>query len=211
MKTSKKILIAIGALVALGIVAGVTWYIIFIRIVRVPSGAMANTIIPGDRVLCNLYGGNLGRGDIVVFKLPVDPKVLYIKRIIGLPGETIQLRGEKVFINGQELTEARTYVNPENRQGALRELSSEGEGKYRVYYFKRDGPSDEDSPGVKYAVAEPFQIPEGHYFMLGDSRDNSFDSRFWGTVPRGLIMGKGLMIFDSEAPEGQKRAFTPLK
>ncbi|MCI0660662.1 MAG: signal peptidase I [Acidobacteria bacterium] len=218
MKISKfkKILLIIGALIVLSVLAGGVWGLLFIRIYRVPTGAMMNTIIPGDRVLTILDArGNLNRGEIVVFKLPNDQKVEYINRIIGLPGETIQLRGSKVFINGKELPEARTYINLSNDvlQDPGRpfpEISREGEGNYRVYYIKHDDASDEII-GAKYAVVEPYVIPQGHYFILGDCRDNSLDSRFWGTVPRELIIGRGLMIYDSAAPGGEKRAFTRLQ
>jgi len=176
-----------------------------------PTGSMANTIIPGDRLLCQISNGEMRRGDIVLFKLPTDPKVQYIKRVIGLPGETIQLRGTQVLINGQELAEARTFVDPENLQGELKELSSQGTGAYRVFYIKRESRGDEEFHGAKYAIAEPFQVPPGHYFVLGDSRDNSLDSRYWGTVPHELIVGKALMIIDSKAPNGEKRAFKYLK
>src|SRR5262245_20880989 len=216
MSKFKKILLIIGALILLLTLSGGVWGLLFIRIYRVPTGAMMNTIIPGDRVLAILSArGNLDRGDIVVFKLPNDQKVQYIERIVGLPGETIQLRGSKVFINGKELPEARTYINLSNDVLAdprrpFQEISREGEGNYRVYYIKHDGAVDEIT-GAKYAVVEPFVIPPGHYFILGDCRDNSLDSRFWGTVPRELIIGRGLMIYDSTAPGGEKRAFTKLK
>jgi signal peptidase I len=216
MSKYKKILLVITALILLLVLAGGVWGLLFIRIYRVPTGAMMNTILPGDRVLTILDAhGNLNRGDIVVFKLPNDQKVEYIKRIIGLPGETIQLRGSKVFINGKELPEARAYINLSNDiltdpRRPFPEISREGEGNYRVYYTKHDDDGDEII-GAKYAVVEPFVIPPGHFFILGDCRDNSLDSRFWGTVPRELIIGRGLMIYDSTAPGGEKRAFTKLK
>jgi len=220
MSKPKKVLLIVGLVIGFIFLAGGVGSFIyvrtFIRIYRVPTGAMMNTIIPGDRILTILDAqGNLNRGDIVVFKLPTDPGVIYIKRIIGLPGETILLRGSKVFINGKELPEARTYINLSNDVLAdpgrpFPEISREGEGNYSVYYTKHEDSSDEII-GAKYAVVEPFVIPQGHYFLLGDCRDNSLDSRFWGTVPRGLIIGRGLMIYDSTAPGGEKRALTKLR
>jgi len=216
MSKLKKILLVITALILLLVLAGGVWCLLFIRIYRMPTGAMMNTLLPGDRVLTILNArGNFNRGDIVIFTLPNDQKVQYINRIIGLPGETIHLRGSKVFINGKELPEARTYINLSNDvltdpRRPFPEISREGEGNYRVYYIKHDDAVDEIT-GAKYAVVEPCVIPPGHYFILGDCRDNSLDSRFWGTLPRELIIGRGLMIYDSAAPGGEKRALTRLK
>ncbi|MGH9855812.1 MAG: signal peptidase I, partial [Blastocatellia bacterium] len=75
----------------------------------------------------------------------------------------------------------------------------------------REGDAQDEFSNAKYAVTEPFQIPPGHYFLLGDCRDNSLDSRYWGTVPRELIVGKALMIVGSSASSGQERAFKRLK
>jgi signal peptidase I len=216
MTKSRKILLIIASLFGLLIVASAVVTIVFIRYLRVPTGSMMNTIIPGDRVLAVRYVGNLERGDVVVFKFPPKPQLQYIMRVIGLPGETILLRGTKVLINGEELAEARTYVELVDDKSPLPEISREGEGRYRVYYTKRDDESDEsdesdETMGQKYAVKEPFLIPPDHYFVLGDSRDNSLDSRYWGTVPRELMIGRCLMIVDSEAPGGEERVFIPLK
>jgi signal peptidase I len=70
-----------------------TYFLIYYRFVRVPTGSMANTIIPGDKVLCRMHVGDIKRGDIVIFKLPTDPTLMYMHRVIGLPGETIQVKG----------------------------------------------------------------------------------------------------------------------
>jgi signal peptidase I len=212
MSRPNKILISIIAFLFLVMLIGAVWTLLTFRVVSVPTGSMANTIIPGDRVIYRLSVGNIERGEIVLFKLPGDPKVIYLKRVIGLPGETIQIRGMNVLINGQELSEARTIIDPgdESLMGLLPELSSEGTGKYRVYYHKRENEFDDDTPGMKFG-REAFPIPEKQYFVLGDCRDNALDSRYWGTVPHEMIIGKALMIIDSQAPGGEKRAFTRLK
>jgi signal peptidase I len=216
MTKSRKILLIIASVFGLLIVASAVVTLVYIRYIRFSTGSMMNTILPGDRILAVRSVDNLERGDIVLFKLPQKPQVQYIKRVIGLPGETILLRGTKILINGKELAEARTYVELVADRSPLPEISQEGEGKYRVYYTKRDDESDESDEsdemmGQKYAVREPFLIPPDHYFVLGDSRDNSLDSRYWGTVPRELMIGRCLMIVDSEAPGGEKRVFIPLK
>ena len=210
MSRSRKIFIAFVVLIAVAILAGGVWYFLFFRIVSVPGGSMANTIIPGDRVLCSIRATQVERGDLIIFKYPPDPRAQYIMRVVGLSGETIQLRGTRVFINSRELPEARTFVELSDVKGSLKEISSEGEGKYRVYYGKRESDDVNFFSGQKYALSEPFLIPQGQYFVLGDSRDNSFDSRYWGTVPRELITGKALMIVSSDSTNGDRRSFKRL-
>ncbi|MGH9753612.1 MAG: signal peptidase I [Blastocatellia bacterium] len=99
MSKKSKSLIVVAAALFLALAGVGTYFLIYHRVVLVPTGAMANTIIPGDRVLCSTHVAEINRGDIVIFKLPTDPKVMYVKRVIGLPGETIQVKGRSVFIN----------------------------------------------------------------------------------------------------------------
>jgi signal peptidase I len=201
----------------------------------VPSASMENTIYVGDHFLVNKFIFGPGptlpvlpqrevrRGDIVVFKFPgesnpregiVQYKTLFIKRVIGLPGETIQVKGPNVYVNGKVLPEYRVKTLDEQKGNDKAELKRleypaprDGE-PYTVYYTpetlsKRDGiPSDPFSI-FKYAVSEPYKIPEGHYFMMGDNRDNSQDSRVWGPVRRDLIVGRAMFViwsYDEHAP-----------
>jgi len=122
---------------------------------RVEGVAMAPALNNGDKVLMLKQIKQLNRGEIVAHLYPEDTSKSYIKRIIGLPGETLEIREGRVFINGQLLEEP--YMPAEN--------------------FSHD-------------TLEPVQITAGHYFVLGDNRRNSSDSRYWGTVPRALIYGK---------------------
>lgn len=199
-KRSKILLGLVVVAIVAFLVAGVYSFLSF-RVVRLATGSMANTIIPGEGVLCSLGVGEVKRGDIVWFKWPVDPKVSYLKRVIGLPGDRIQVRGTKVFINDQELPEALTFVELEDPNNKAKEISVESNvGPYRVYYAKRVGQEDEMmdlTSGMKFGVAEEYKIPAGQYFVMGDSRDNSQDSRYWGTVPRENFIGKALMIVAS--------------
>jgi signal peptidase I len=215
MTRTKKIGIILAGVMAALVMVPVAYFFLYIRIVRNPTGSMANTIIPGERVACNLRVGEIRRGDIVVFKLPADPKVMYLKRVIGLPGERIQARGTRIYIDGQELPEARALVDFGDLQGELKEVSSEGAGPYRVYYDNRgDRDGELSGPGasmMKYGVIEEFKIPQGQYFLMGDSRDNSMDSRFWGTVPRKLILGKALAIVDPQGKRNDGRYFKPIE
>jgi signal peptidase I len=215
MSIAKKIGLTAAAVAATLLIAVVCFYVLYFRVVTLPTGSMANTLIPGDRVLCALRGGEVKRGDIVLFKLPSNPKVMYLKRVIGLPGERAQIRGTRVYINGQELPEARTFVNlfanAQEMEGPLAEISSEGAGPYRVYYEKNRDSDEAFSAMMKYGGAEEYQIPQGHYYVLGDCRDNSEDSRFWGTVPRELIVGTALMVVGSKNKGKEDRFFKPLK
>ena len=132
---------------------------------QVPSGSMENTILTGDR----LIGFRLAylfhepeRGDIVIFKYPDDESQLFIKRLIGLPGDTVEIKNGKVFINGEEDEEANSHV-PE-------------------------------TPTGNYG---PYVVPEGCYFMLGDNREHSKDSRFWSNtfVTYDEIVGKAIIRY----------------
>jgi signal peptidase I len=218
MSKKAKALIIIAATLFLALGGVATYFLIYYRVVKVPIPAMANTIISGDRVLCRMHVGEIKRGDILIFKLPEDPGMMFVKRVIGLPGETIQVMGRRVFINGGELPEERALVRlpgPQESESLVVKVEPKPQAAlYRVFYdIDRYSGRDYGSidPGVKYGAAEPYKIPPDNYFLLGDSRDNSMDSRFWGTVPRDLIVGKALMIFDSSAKGAEGRLFKPLK
>jgi len=160
---------------------------------NIPSGSMKPTLLVGDFILVNKLVYKLSepqRGDIVVFKWPVNPQIDFIKRIIGMPGDTIEVKGEKVFINGKEVP--------------LRFISKiQEDGTDKLIY-------EEILPnGVRHKIAlyeYPFiprkdayyaKIPEGYYFVMGDNRDNSEDSRYWGLLPRENIVGKAFFIYFS--------------
>lgn len=163
--------------------------------VRVPTGAMLNTIVPGDRLVVYRLIGNINRGDIVAFQYPED-KAYFISRVIGLPGETIQLKGKLVYINDRALDEQRVFVDPRyDGKEPLKELSTEGSGPYRVYVKRAF--SGLDTSG-DFGVETPFQVPNDSYFVMGDNRDNSYDSRYRGAVPRHLIWGRPSIIYYSE-------------
>ncbi|HYE74515.1 MAG TPA: signal peptidase I [Blastocatellia bacterium] len=197
---------------------------------NVPTGSMQNTINIGDQFFVNKFmlgratpiigpllpQRDVRRGDIVVFKLPTDPKTNYIKRIIGLPGDEIQVRGTKVFVNGQEIPEQRVYIQlVNNNNSAQREVSTEPapEGaKYKTYHEVNSRHEEFDPEfvpsDVKYGVKAPVKIPPGHYFAMGDSRDNSLDSRYWGFVPRDHIIGRPLYVYWSFNPRDEDASHT---
>jgi len=191
--------------------------------VAVPTGSMQNTINIGDHLFVNkfIFGKptsflgrllptrEIKRGDIIVFKLPEDPKTNYVKRVIGLPGETVQVKGRRVLINGKEYPEERALVRltgPQDPELPIVKVEPKPQGAwYRVYYDverSSDGDEFEINDGVKFGVSEPIKVPEGKYFVLGDSRDNSRDSRYWGFVPRENIFARALYVhlsFDQRA------------
>ncbi len=171
----------------------------------VPTGSMRPTILEGDRIFVNKLAydlkvpfttwhlaewGNPQRGDIVVFFSPHDGKRL-VKRIVGLPGDTIELRNNTLVINGQ----------PVEYQSIAEELLRD------IPVADRAGRTfaSEQLPGQTHAVAgtptvpamrsfAPQHVPEGQYFMMGDNRDDSFDSRYWGTVDRQQIVGRATAV-----------------
>ncbi len=197
--------------------------------VAVPTGSMQNTINIGDHLFVNkfIFGKpapvlgrllptrEIARGDIIVFKLPSDPKVNYVKRVIGLPGDTVQVKGRRVIVNGKELAEERALVQLEGHREDPELPVVKVEPKppgawYRVYYDADHSlPEDEFNiaRGLDYAVRETAKVPEGNYFVMGDSRDNSQDSRYWGYVPRENIFARALYVhlsFDPRAGSSPK-------
>jgi len=180
-------------------IAGVVYRLFFVRLVRVPQGAMMNTILLGDCLTVHRLFGDVKRGSVVVFEYPGDSD-RYIARVVGLPGETIQIRGRSVYINGSELPERRVQTKPEDFSDAfdkLEEISSDGDGPYEVFFTSDpEDPTAQQPPDeMKFATSSPLSIREGQYFLLGDNRDNSVDSRYRGTVPRELIWGTAFVIY----------------
>lgn len=123
----------------------------------------------------------------------------YVARVVGLPFENILMRGRSVYINGRELPEQKVFVRTPHtlKPEALEEVSTEGGGHYRVFYSEAEL-VDSEAP---FATAEPFQIRENCYFVLGDNRENSLDSRFRGPIFRHAVIGKTKMIYWSSNPD----------
>lgn len=204
MKTSSRISAFIIVLAIIIPVAGISYYLYLFRVVSAGTDAMANSILQNDKVLCTKKVGSIERGDVVVFKYPRDPRSEYLMRVIGLPGETIQLQRDSILINGVPLAEAKTMVDLDDRGNVLKEISSQGQGKYRAFYAAGETIPDQFDEGAKYGVRQPFLIPQGEYFLLGDNRDNSFDSRYWGSLQANSITGKVILIFASKSSESGK-------
>ena len=202
--------------------------------VQVPTGSMQNNIHIGDHFFVNkfLFGRptpvlgkllptrEIKRGDIIVFKFPNDPKVNYVKRVIGLPGDTVEVKGTRVLVNGKELAEQRVTINLlDNRYSSHPEIKTEpapASAHYRVFYDDRDHNLPEFSSAdsqLRYGVNGPVTVPADSYFAMGDNRDNSLDSRYWGFVPRSNIIGHALYVYwsfnpdDPETPKTSNRLF----
>ena len=127
-----------------------------------------------------------------------DPSTYYLGRVVGLPNETLELRRRILYIDDKALMEQRVTIKPDDLLVAdhLEEVSTEGAGSYRVFYQYDDDSRPKDDP-----TNGPFRIPGNSYFVMGDNRDNSEDSRYRGTVPRELIFGKPFMIYWSAKPD----------
>jgi signal peptidase I len=162
---------------------------------KIPTGSMENNLLIGDHLLVNKFVlgpsetrlermllpmGTVNRGDVIVFKYPEEPERDYIKRVIGLPGETLELKGKKISINGQPLDEP--YVH-------FLEAPRVGEDNHET-----------TSLDVRERYG-PVTVPPDQYFVMGDNRDNSQDSRYWGFLPRNHIKGKALLIYWSYESE----------
>ena len=153
---------------------------------KIPTGSMKPNLLVGDHLLVNkfIFASTatplerallpmraIRRGDVIVFKFPEEPERDFIKRVIALPGETLELKNQTISINGTPLTEPYThYLFPPAVEG--------GEGAQDL---RR-----------KYG---PVTVPAGHYFMMGDNRDDSQDSRYWGFLPQSYIKGRALFIY----------------
>jgi signal peptidase I len=158
---------------------------------KIPTGSMENNLLIGDHLLVNKFVfaptltrvedvllpiDPIRRGDIAVFKYPEEPERDFIKRVIALPGETIEVKNKRVYIDGNALDEP------------------------YVHYLEPPGENGEDDERAGFDVRRqygPVTVPPGHYFMMGDNRDNSQDSRYWGFLPRGYVKGKALFVYFS--------------
>jgi signal peptidase I len=168
---------------------------------QIPSQSMEYTLEVGDYLLVNklCYGGQglgdhimpyqkIARGDIVVFHYPVDPTQHFVKRVIGVPGDRLRMISKKVWINGKPIDEPYVhFLEPPN-------------DVYRDFFPRLDiaAPHMEGQWWQQMRnLVEDGQliVPEGHYFVMGDNRDDSQDSRYWGFVPRENIIGRPLVIY----------------
>ena len=156
---------------------------------KIPTGSMENNLLIGDHLLVNKFTfgptmasvertvlpiGTVKRRDVIVFKYPEEPDRDFIKRVIGLPGDTVELKQKRVYINGSPLDEPYVhFLQPPSAGSDVHEVTS---------FDLRE----------RYG---PVTVPPNEYFVMGDNRDNSQDSRYWGFLPRDYIKGKALLIY----------------
>lgn len=173
---------------------------------RIPSGSMIPTLLVGDFILVNkfTYGirlpvvnkkivelGEPQRGDVVVFRFPQDPSTDYIKRVIGLPGDLIEYHHKTLYINGKAATQKE--LGPFTGVDTGMVLST---GSLRTESFDGVEHPIVVMPEVRSRLDDgEWRVPEGHYFVMGDNRDNSNDSRGWGFVPEENLVGKAFLIW----------------
>jgi len=179
---------------------------------RIPSGSMMPTLLVGDFILVNkfAYGlrlpvlytkfldiGNPERGDVVVFRFPKDPSTDYIKRLVGIPGDRIEYRNKTLVVNGQPIPQVPDgrYVGVGSGAGQTGYLVAEEDITGRGHAILVNPMAPDLPPGCRVLANGPITVPPGHYFAMGDNRDNSNDSRCWGLVPDENLVGKAFAIW----------------
>ncbi len=192
---------------------------VFYQPFTIPSESMRPQLLVGDYLIAskyaygysryslpfspNLFSGRIlasqpKRGDIVVFKWPRDNKTDYIKRLIGLPGDTVQMRNGQIILNGQALERERIGVET---------ITEHRGGQRQVTRYRETMPNGHSyiinkmTASGQYDNTPSYKIPQGHYFMMGDNRDNSLDGRDWGFTPAQNLVGRGEAVMFSVNPK----------
>lgn len=189
---------------------------------KIPTGSMEGTLLVGDFLLVNklVYGAEIPltkkklpgirhpeRGDVIVFQWPVDPTKNFVKRIVGLPGDTLAMRHGQLIRNGSELKERYAVHSFGGEQ------ASEGEFSWQKRFLTRSAVAFSNAlggtPAAGYHPSRdnwgPLVVPPANYFVLGDNRDNSLDSRYWGFVADSLVRGQPVVVYYSYNPDSAGR------
>ncbi len=179
---------------------------------RIPSNSMMPTLLTGDFILVNKFSyglrlpvlnskfldiGEPKRGDVVVFKFPLDPSTDYIKRVIGLPGDKIDYRNKTVFVNGEPM--GQLPIGSFTGEGSGTEMTGAREALESLDGVEHRILTRPQAPNLPFGCQKlargPIVVPPGHYFVMGDNRDNSNDGRCWGFVPEENLVGKAFAIW----------------
>ena len=192
----------------------------FIEAFKIPTGSMEGTLMAGDFLLVNklVYGAEVPftgvklpkvrspqRGDIIVFQWPMDRTKNFVKRIVGMPGDTLEMRNGNLIRNGKLLRE------PYAVHTAPGTDVTDDEFKWQLGFLLGANDPVKSPPRLPAGLSEyhptrnnwgPLLVPKGNYFVLGDNRDNSLDSRYWGWVADSLVRGQPLVVYYSYDPEG---------
>lgn len=202
--------------ISLIIVTVLAFRSVFFEPFKIPSGSMIPTLLIGDFILVNKFSygfkvpfsdwfsdpiyitgpGKPERGDVIVFKYPKDESLNYIKRVIGLPGDTVEIIEKVVYVNDKPI---------ETKVIDGKEIMEDMDDKFKRYNFKffqtktgeHDHVSQIDQDNIWYPNFKKIKVPEGSYFVMGDNRDFSQDSRYWGFVPSNNIKGEAILIWFS--------------
>ncbi|MCX7760206.1 MAG: signal peptidase I [Hydrogenothermaceae bacterium] len=188
--------------------------VFLVQAFNIPSGSMKPSLLVGDFILVNklVYGNwdigipftnitfyhknnrlaQIDRGDVIVFKYPEDPSIDFIKRVIAIPGDVVEVKDDIVYINGKALDRKPAgYYEEENEKVKMYEETNIRRNGTKYSYTVME---IEDGIGADFG---PIQVPPNSYFVMGDNRDNSKDSRFWGFVPDDYVVGQAFVIYFS--------------
>jgi signal peptidase I len=191
----------------------------FVEAFKIPSGSMENTLQIGDFLLVNklVYGAEVPfthkrlprirdpqRGDVIVFEYPQEPTKYFVKRLEGVPGDTVEMRDGTLIRNGHSLVEPYVeHTEPDVDPGT-------DEFRWQRDYLVRTAAAASAAYSPTRNNWGPLVVPKGNYLALGDNRDNSFDSRYWGWVADSLVKGRPFVIYYSYAPDSSEHSLAWL-
>jgi signal peptidase I len=194
---------------------------VLVEAYKIPSGSMEGTLLAGDFLLVNklVYGATLPlakvklpplreprRGDVLVFEWPVDPSKNFVKRLIALPGDTVSMQQGVLLLNGLEQDERYAMHTDPGVDPVAEDF------RWQRSYLVRTAAAatTQGAASARYRPSRnnwgPLVVPTGHFFVLGDNRDNSLDSRYWGFVPDSLVRGTPILVYYSYAPDSTTSA-----
>ncbi len=196
-KKKKNIIREYAEALAIAIIGALILRAFVIQAFRIPTGSMEDTLLVGDFLLVNKfwYGAKVPftdyrlpsfadpkQGDVIVFKYPLDPSLDYIKRCIAVEGQTLLIKDKQIYVDGKPFT------NPDHVKFIDPHIKKKGVVERQITSAFPEGSFNRDNFG-------PVVIPKGYLFMMGDNRDNSLDSRYWGFMPKENVVGKALIIY----------------